>query len=173
MSTVISPLAATCPLPFNDYPAVTLAHGGGGRFSKMLVEQLFYAAFANPTLATFHDGALMNLASLYTARGDTAGAARYRDRLERLRLRNPYHHFMQAVDAERRDDHATAARQYRRAIALYDAEHRFHSGRARALLHLGDARGAGRALQRAHDLSKGDMQARYQAKLDLLRRKGL
>jgi tetratricopeptide (TPR) repeat protein len=120
-----------------------------------------------------HDGALMNLASLYTARGDTAGAARYRDRLERLRLRNPYHHFMQAVDAERLDDHATAARQYRRAIALYDAEHRFHSGLARALLHLGDARGAGRALQRAHDLSKGDMQARYQAKLDLLRRKGL
>ena len=61
MSTVISPLTATCPLPFNDYPAVTLAHGGGGRFSKMLVEQLFYAAFANPTLGTFHDGALMNV----------------------------------------------------------------------------------------------------------------
>ena len=117
-----------------------------------------------------HDGALMNLASLSAARGDSAGASRYRERLERLRLRNPYHHFMLAVDAERRDDHATAARQYRRAIALHDGEHRFHSGLARALLHLGDARGAGRALQRAHDLSNGDMQARYQTKLDQLRR---
>ena len=59
--TQINPTNATCPLPFTDYPTVTLAHGGGGRFSKMLVEQLFYAAFANPTLAVFHDGALMNV----------------------------------------------------------------------------------------------------------------
>jgi hydrogenase expression/formation protein HypE len=63
MSTVMmNPASATCPLPFNDYPSVTMAHGGGGRFSKMLVEQLFYAAFANPTLGVFHDGAMLNVA---------------------------------------------------------------------------------------------------------------
>jgi hydrogenase expression/formation protein HypE len=61
MSTTINPANGTCPLPFTDYPTVTLAHGGGGRFSKMLVEQLFYPAFANPTLGTFHDGALLNV----------------------------------------------------------------------------------------------------------------
>lgn len=56
-----NPVNATCPLPFDEYPTITLAHGGGGRFSKMLVEQLFYPAFANPTLGTFHDGALLNV----------------------------------------------------------------------------------------------------------------
>ena len=61
MSTQTNPALATCPLPFTDYPTVTLAHGGGGRFSKMLVEQLFYAAFANPTLGVFHDGALLSV----------------------------------------------------------------------------------------------------------------
>ena len=61
MSTVIAAASASCPLPFTDYPAITLAHGGGGRFSKMLVEQLFFAAFGNPTLGVFHDGALLNV----------------------------------------------------------------------------------------------------------------
>lgn len=61
MSTVIDPASVTCPLPFADYPTITLAHGGGGRFSKMLVEQLFFAAFGNPTLGVFHDGALLSV----------------------------------------------------------------------------------------------------------------
>ncbi|HEY0672143.1 MAG TPA: hydrogenase expression/formation protein HypE [Longimicrobiales bacterium] len=59
----ITPENATCPIPIADYPSVTLAHGGGGRFSKMLIEQLFYAAFANPTLGVFHDGATLNVNS--------------------------------------------------------------------------------------------------------------
>lgn len=120
-----------------------------------------------------HDGTLMNLAALYASRGEHARAGEYRRRLERLRQRNPYHVFIQAVEAERRDDYEAAARHYRRAISMHEAEHRFHFGLARALLHLGDASGAGRALSRAHDLSKGAMQATYAAKLDLLRRKGL
>ncbi len=118
-----------------------------------------------------HDGALMNLATLYATRGDQRSANQYRKRLEQMRQRNPYHVFLLAVEAERRDDYAVAARHYRRAISLHEDEHRFHFGLARALLHLGDARGAGRALQRAHELSEGDMQIRYAAKLDLLRRR--
>lgn len=120
-----------------------------------------------------HDGTLMNLASLYASRGEHATAEQYRRRLERLRQRNPYHLFLLAVEAERRDDYPTAERQYRRAISLHDDEHRFHFGLARVQLHLGDARGAGRSLRRAYELSSGDMQAGYAAKLDLLRRKGL
>ena len=124
-------------------------------------------------LDSSHDGTLMNLTSLYASRGDKARAEQYRRRLERLRKRNPYHMFLLAVEAERRDDYAGAERQYRRAISLHDDEHRFHFGLARVQLHLGDARGAGRSLRRAYELSSGDMQAGYAAKLDVLRRKGL
>src|SRR5690606_41385607 len=94
-------------------------------------------------------------------------------RLEMLRHRNLYPMFLLAVEEERRNDYATAKRQYRRAIALHEEEHGFYFGLARVQLHLGDARGAGRSLRRAYELSSGDMQAGYAAKLDVLRRKGL
>jgi hydrogenase expression/formation protein HypE len=50
-----------CPIPIGDYPAVTLAHGGGGRLSQMLIERMFVPAFANPALATLHDGAVLEV----------------------------------------------------------------------------------------------------------------
>jgi hydrogenase expression/formation protein HypE len=52
-------LAFTCPIPISDYPTVTLAHGGGGRLSQMLVERMLVPAFANPALQTLHDGAML------------------------------------------------------------------------------------------------------------------
>lgn len=115
-----------------------------------------------------HEGALMNMAALSEARGDRAAAAKYRGRIERARLRNPFHFFALAVEDEKRGDYASAATHYRQAIHLHDGEHRFHFGLARAWLHLGEARKAGRALRRAHDLAKGETRLRYQAKLDAL-----
>ena len=53
---------ATCPIPISDYPAVQLAHGGGGRLSQMLVEEMFLEAFRNPALELLHDGALLDAA---------------------------------------------------------------------------------------------------------------
>jgi len=50
-----------CPLPDNDPAAITMAHGGGGRLTRRLVEELFAAAFANPALAPLHDGALVEV----------------------------------------------------------------------------------------------------------------
>jgi hydrogenase expression/formation protein HypE len=50
-----------CPIPINDYPAVLLAHGGGGRLTQMLIERLFLQAFRNPTLETLGDGALLHI----------------------------------------------------------------------------------------------------------------
>ena len=50
-----------CPIPISDYPAVTLAHGGGGRLSQMLIERMLLPAFANPQLASLHDGALLEV----------------------------------------------------------------------------------------------------------------
>ncbi len=48
-----------CPLP-NDLPdTVQLAHGGGGRAMKRLIDTVFRTAFDNPYLAEEHDGALV------------------------------------------------------------------------------------------------------------------
>jgi hydrogenase expression/formation protein HypE len=50
-----------CPIPISEYPTVTLAHGGGGRLTQMLIERLFLPSFANPALAQLHDGAVLDL----------------------------------------------------------------------------------------------------------------
>ncbi len=51
--------ALQCPIPISDYPAITLAHGGGGKLSQMLIERMFVPAFADPELETLHDGAVL------------------------------------------------------------------------------------------------------------------
>lgn len=51
----------SCPVPLQKYETVQLAHGGGGRLSKTLVEELFVAAFDNPLLNRLHDGALLDV----------------------------------------------------------------------------------------------------------------
>ena len=45
-----------CPLPITDYPAVTLAHGGGGKLMHQLLEKMILPAFESPLLDTRHDG---------------------------------------------------------------------------------------------------------------------
>lgn len=56
-----------CPIPIGDYPAVTLAHGGGGRLSQMLIERMFVPAFANPALTALHDGAILEVGGVRLA----------------------------------------------------------------------------------------------------------
>ena len=56
-----SSFALQCPIPISEYPAITLAHGGGGKLTQMLIERLFLPVFGNPTLAVMHDGALLTL----------------------------------------------------------------------------------------------------------------
>ena len=50
-----------CPIPLSDYPRITLAHGGGGRLTQMLVERMLVPAFSNPALETLHDGAVLDI----------------------------------------------------------------------------------------------------------------
>lgn len=50
-----------CPIPISDYPSVLLAHGGGGRLTQMLIERMFLPSFANPTLESLHDGAVLEV----------------------------------------------------------------------------------------------------------------
>ncbi|MCC6126463.1 MAG: hydrogenase expression/formation protein HypE [Pirellulales bacterium] len=40
-----------CPLPLRDHPAVQMAHGGGGRMMRQLIESLFLPAFSTPPSA--------------------------------------------------------------------------------------------------------------------------
>ena len=55
------PTGMACPLPLDKYPTVVLAHGGGGKFSRMLTEEVFLPAFGNETLGQLHDGAILDL----------------------------------------------------------------------------------------------------------------
>lgn len=54
----------TCPLPLRDYPKIVLAHGGGGKLSNELVENLFLPAFSNDTLDKLSDSAQLDVAEL-------------------------------------------------------------------------------------------------------------
>jgi hydrogenase expression/formation protein HypE len=48
-----------CPVPLNDGRRILLAHGGGGRLTRDLVEQVFLPAFRNDALAALHDAAVL------------------------------------------------------------------------------------------------------------------
>lgn len=50
-----------CPLPLTDYPTIVMAHGGGGRLSRQLVEGMFLPAYGSAELAALHDGAVLDL----------------------------------------------------------------------------------------------------------------
>ena len=48
-------------MPLARYPRVLLAHGGGGRLMRQLIEELFVPAFGPPAPGELHDGAELEL----------------------------------------------------------------------------------------------------------------
>lgn len=48
----------SCPIPLNDYPVITLAHGSGGTLSYKLIREMFIPIFDNEMLSREHDGAV-------------------------------------------------------------------------------------------------------------------
>jgi hydrogenase expression/formation protein HypE len=50
-----------CPLPLRDYPRVVLGHGGGGRLSAELVENIFLPAFGGDALRELTDSTVLPL----------------------------------------------------------------------------------------------------------------
>ncbi|MFN8257182.1 MAG: hydrogenase expression/formation protein HypE [Bacteroidales bacterium] len=50
-----------CPVPNSRYDSVMMAHGGGGKLSQQLIQQVFYKSFSNKELLVGHDGALLEL----------------------------------------------------------------------------------------------------------------
>ncbi len=53
----------SCPIPLVPQDRVLLAHGGGGKLTAQLIENLFLPAFANPALDARHDGAVVQAGS--------------------------------------------------------------------------------------------------------------
>ena len=51
----------SCPGPLTETPTIQLAHGGGGRQSQRLMEQVFLPLFDNPELRRLHDGAMLEV----------------------------------------------------------------------------------------------------------------
>jgi hydrogenase expression/formation protein HypE len=50
-----------CPTPLARHTTIQLAHGGGGRLMRELIEQIFLPAFEDPALAARHDSAVVSL----------------------------------------------------------------------------------------------------------------
>ena len=65
----VLPLIRTRPRGRVNVPTVTLAHGGGGKAMKDLIDDVFVGAFENPALAPLEDQARFDLSAL-AARGD-------------------------------------------------------------------------------------------------------
>jgi hydrogenase expression/formation protein HypE len=51
----------SCPAPLGEHDVVLLAHGGGGRLMRGLLEQIFLPAFDNRALGERHDSAVVEL----------------------------------------------------------------------------------------------------------------
>jgi hydrogenase expression/formation protein HypE len=56
----------SCPISFQQYPQVLLAHGGGGRLMHELIEKMFHATF-KPEANWQHDAASLTLAGTASA----------------------------------------------------------------------------------------------------------
>ena len=50
-----------CPVPLTHAETVMLAHGGGGRMMRSLIEGVIMPAFSNPALNAAHDGAALTI----------------------------------------------------------------------------------------------------------------
>lgn len=54
-----TPDQLSCPLPIDGHETVQLGHGGGGRMTSRLIDEIFLKAFDDPELARRHDGAVL------------------------------------------------------------------------------------------------------------------
>lgn len=50
-------MTLACPIPLDRYPVVTMAHGGGGRLMRTLIDEMFVARFGSDALQAGADSA--------------------------------------------------------------------------------------------------------------------
>jgi hydrogenase expression/formation protein HypE len=48
-----------CPMPIGVHKEIQIGHGGGGRLTQQLLDEIFLPAFANNALGAAHDGAII------------------------------------------------------------------------------------------------------------------
>ncbi len=53
--------AFSCPVPTSQHKEVLLAHGGGGRLTQDIIQQIFLPEFQNNILKPLHDGAMFSI----------------------------------------------------------------------------------------------------------------
>ena len=54
-------MTLSCPIPLDRYPQVLLAHGGGGKLSQQLLNQIFLPCFGTASHQS-HDAQVLALA---------------------------------------------------------------------------------------------------------------
>ncbi len=117
-----------------------------------------------------HSSTLTNLAALYERTGQEAERAALAERLEEVQRYDPFHHFMEGIEAERRGDLDEARTYLQRAIRMHSDEHQFHYAAFRVYYAMERDRRAARALERAIELAEGPPREEYAAKREQLRR---
>ena len=114
-------------------------------------------------------GTVFNLVQLLEHQRDDAQAATFRLQLKAIQRRDPLHHFLLGLGAERAGEPALAIQHYHAAVQLHASEHRFHAALARAYLADGDTRNAIASMRDARDNSSGPIADAYTTQLELLR----
>lgn len=116
-----------------------------------------------------HRPALVNLASIYRARGDKERADYFARQVRRHQEQNPYYHYFHALAAYNADDLETAEARLVRAIDLEDTDYRFFQLRGLIAIHSGDRRTALESFQKARTLAVySDAHRVYDNKISLL-----
>lgn len=52
--------APSCPFPFDEYPHIVMAHGGGGRLMKRLLDELIIPVLSDNAVDEMHDAAVIS-----------------------------------------------------------------------------------------------------------------
>jgi hydrogenase expression/formation protein HypE len=63
MTLAAPALGAACPAPLDDRETIQLAHGGGGRLMRQLIERVIAAELGDPALRTDLDSAVLDMGS--------------------------------------------------------------------------------------------------------------
>jgi tetratricopeptide (TPR) repeat protein len=100
--------------------------------------------------------AVVNLVGVYTALGDTARAAEYRERVRSYQEINPYYHYARAQMAYADKRHEDALGELRRAIRLKDDDGAFYTLQGETLAALGRDADAAKSFKRARALARPD-----------------
>lgn len=57
----IEDFSLSCPIPIAEYPQVLLAHGGGGKLMKQLIETMFLPVFSGNSPSVRHDSTVLEI----------------------------------------------------------------------------------------------------------------